>query len=357
MIILYLITQADGGGAQKYVLTLAKHFRGIIAAGNEAQKLFDDAKKAGLNVYRLKRLKRNINPWHDCLAVWEIRKLIKQLNPDIVHLNSSKAGVIGSFACIGLKPKVIFTAHGFIFNEPLSLLFKFFYLMLEKLASKFRDYIICVSQADLNSAIKRKLIHANKISVIHNGINQIDFLARDKAKNALNLPQNKKVIGVIANNYKTKGVDILLDAFNMQPKPDAILTIIGRHPSRTNAQQNVFCLDFIENAAKYLKAFDILVIPSRKEGFPFVALEAMQAGLPIVAANVGGIPEALGDVGLLIPAENAEALAAAIQQIIANDNLKQLLSQKALERSKLFTEEKMLSNTLSIYKTFCKISF
>src|SRR5262249_14800523 len=145
MRILYIITQADGGGAQKYVLTLAAHFKGAIAAGDEAKKLFDDAKALGLQTFELKHLKRDICLGHDCWAVREMRELIKSFAPDIVHLNSTKAGVLGSFAAIGLsakggsasggKTKVVFTAHGFRHNEPLFWPAKSFYLALEKVAS------------------------------------------------------------------------------------------------------------------------------------------------------------------------------------------------------------------------------
>src|SRR6185436_2761697 len=107
MKILYIITQADGGGAQKYTLDLARHFNGAIAAGDEATKLLDAAKADGLKTYPLKHLKRDINLWHDFLAMWEIRALIDSIKPDIVHLNSTKAGILGSFACVGLKTKVI----------------------------------------------------------------------------------------------------------------------------------------------------------------------------------------------------------------------------------------------------------
>src|SRR5512135_3762816 len=100
MKILYIITQADGGGAQKYTLALARHFGGTVAAGSEAGQLFDDARSLQLTAYGLRHLKRSINPWHDFLACVEIRQLVKNTNPDIVHLNSTKAGILGSFACI-----------------------------------------------------------------------------------------------------------------------------------------------------------------------------------------------------------------------------------------------------------------
>src|ERR1700690_3366587 len=110
MKILFIITQGHGGGAQKYTLALAKHFGGAIAAGLEDSELFRAAQLAGVKTFPLQHLMRDINPLQDFLAMLEIRQLIKNLDVDVVHLNSSKAGVLGSFAAIGLKKKVIFTA-------------------------------------------------------------------------------------------------------------------------------------------------------------------------------------------------------------------------------------------------------
>src|SRR5580700_5834833 len=115
MKILYVINQADGGGAQKYVLDMAEHFKGSIAAGTEASQLFDQAKKRGINTFPLRHLKRNISPWHDLAAIFEIKKLILTERPDIIHLNSSKAGFLGSVAGRLAGVKVVFTAHGFFY--------------------------------------------------------------------------------------------------------------------------------------------------------------------------------------------------------------------------------------------------
>ncbi len=360
MTILYIITQADGGGAQKYVLALAKHFNGMIAAGlrlrgrsdsrsDEAVKLFDDAKAARLQTFTLKHLKRNIHPWHDFWAVWEIRELVKNLKPDIVHLNSTKAGVLGSFACIDLRTKIVFTAHGFRFNEPLSLPAKNFYLTLEKIASSYRDFIITVSDADRKSALKNKLIDENKIQTIHNGLAPIDFLPREEARKALGLPLDKKITVTIANDYKTKGFDILEKALAIKPVSGTLTVVMGEVSNKKQSNENIKYLGFIQNASKYLKAFDATVISSRKEGFPFAALEAMQAGQPIIATNVGGIPEALGDAGKLVPPDDAKALGEAIETVFGDENRAKKLSLKALERAKLFTEEKMLEETKKIY--------
>lgn len=382
MNILYIITQADGGGAQKYVLSLAKHFRGSIAAGSEATKLFEDANRLSLSTFNLRHLKRNINPLHDLLAIWEIRDLIKKLQPDIVHLNSSKAGVLGSFACIGLKTKamphtgqqgwtgvrVVYTAHGFVFNEPLPFWLKSFYLALEKVASTYRSFIIAVSEADRKSALEKNLITPEKISVVYNGINQINFVSKEEARHALNQPLDKFIVGNTSNTYFVKGIDVLINAFtfpsilNIQPIKG---TFIGSGPEKDNIKAQIKELEFIEkagiskkidilksiaNVSKYLKAFDIFVLPSRKEGFPFGLLEAMQAGLPIIATDVGGNKEAIGDAGILVEPENPKAIAEAIEKLYSNEVLRKNLSQKALERSKLFTEEKMFLETKKVYE-------
>ncbi len=391
MKILYIITQADGGGAQNYTLALAKHFNGAIAAGhragsdsasNEAGKLFIDAQRAGLKTFELKHLKRRIDPWQDVLAVWEIRELIKTYEPDIVHLNSSKAGILGSFAAMGLKKKTVFTAHGFIFNETLPWSIKSLYLSLEKTASSFRDFIITVSDADRSSALEYNLIAPEKIQIVHNGIGPIDFFTADEARGALNLSpvplplplgegrgegfKGKLTFGTVASFYKTKGLDVLLQAIAVlgkETRDKCQFVIIGDGPERRELElrimnyelgNNVTLLGKISEAGRYLKAFDCLIMPSRKEGFPYALLEAIQAGLPIIATNVGGIPEALGNAGILIDPENPQALTEAIVKIADDQEKRSVLSRLARERASLFTEEKMFAETEEVYKLLIK---
>lgn len=360
MNILYIITRADSGGAQKYVLALAKHFKGCIAAGDEADELFIQAKKDSVETYKIKSLKRNINPFQDLLALWEIRQLVQNLKPDIIHLNSTKAGIFGSFACIGLKTKVVFTAHGFIFNEPRPWPIKAFFLALEKVASSYRDYIISVSEADRSAALKFGVISANKISVIYNGLSPINFYPPAEARQKLNLDSEKIIIGTVANFYKTKGLDVLIKAIGLLPasiQEKCQFTIIGSGPEKEDLQKinhqlqaGVLFSGNVPNASQYMRAFDVFVLPSRKEGFPYAILEALQAGLPIVAADVGGVLEALGEAGILTPPENPQALAEAITNLVSRPDLRKDFSNKALIRSKKFTWGKMLEETENVYK-------
>lgn len=360
--ILYIITQADGGGAQNYVLALAKHFNGTVAAGVESSKLFSQAQDLGITTHPLIHLKRNINPYHDLLAVWEITRLIKKLKPDIVHLNSSKAGFIGSLAKLFVKTKIIFTAHGFVYSEPHSLPVRQGLILMEKLASLFRDFIITVSNFDRASALRHNLIAQNKIKTIHNGLAPLTFLSRDKARNQLNIPQHVFVYGTLANLYKTKGVDVLVDAVAKLPievRDKSLFLIFGNGPERKNLELRIKKYELSDtiklagnmpNARQFLKALDVFVLPSRKEGFPYALLEAMQAELPIVATKIGGNPEALGSSAVLIEPGNSEALFKALQHVFVNRQLLPLLSAQSLSQSQNFTSERMLKETEEVYR-------
>src|SRR3989344_796374 len=149
--LLYVITQGQWGGAQKYVydlsLALREEFEIIVAVGepNDKPDLQNRLKKANLNYIQLRHLRRAISPWHDLLAIFELRRLYLKLRPSIVHLNSSKAGILGSFACQMSNVKcqmLVYTVHGWVFNEPLSLAKKKLYKLLEKITARAKSQII-----------------------------------------------------------------------------------------------------------------------------------------------------------------------------------------------------------------------
>ncbi len=366
MRILYVITLADGGGAQQYTLQLAKHFKGSIAAGTEEQQLFTDARAAGLPTFGVRHLKRDIRPWHDLLAVFELRRLIRELKPDIVHLNSTKAGLLGSIAGRLAGTKVVFTAHGFRYLEPLSPAAKRFYLFIEKFASLFRDRIIAVSQADYNSALAHGVISPRRIRVIYNGIAPINFLSRSQARKQLGLPDDKFIFGTVANFYPAKGLDVLIDAVNLLPaelREKTIFTVIGHGPAEQNLKSKIENLKLsgciklpgqIPESKRLLKAFDCYILPSRKEGLAFALIEALQAELPIIATKVGGNPEVLGQAGLPVKAQDPRALAAAMQKLLTDDALRKTFGEQAGTRSALFTQERMFKETCQVYEELLK---
>ncbi len=366
MKILYIITQAELGGAQHYVLDLAKHFKGSIAAGQDAEALFSEAATQHIPTHRLLYLRREINPYFDFLAFLELIVLIKQLRPDIIHLNSSKAGVLGSLAGFLTRVKIVYTAHGFVFNEPLSKWKRMLYVVLERFGNAFRHHTITVSEADKTSALKYHIASPSQITTINNGILELLFIPRSQARAQLALPADQFAFGSIANFYPTKGLDVLINACSLLgkellqkisviiigdgPKRHALLTLIEKH----DLSETVKLVGHIQKASTLLKGFDAFILPSRKEGFPYAILEALQAGLPIITTNTGGIPEALGTAGILVPPDATTQLADAMEIIATRSSIREELTKKALAQRKRFSLDQCLEKTKHIYDIVTK---
>lgn len=364
MKILYVITQAEWGGAQKYLTDLA------VAAKNQnwtAEVAFgaDGVNDLGLRLkaleiktWPLERLKRNISPINDFLAILELAKLYRKIQPDIIHLNSSKAGVVGAWARIiaGAKlnknVKLIYTAHGWVFNEPMNFFIKWFYFWLEKSTASIKDKIICVSEFDRQIALDYQVAPAEKLIAIHNGLdeNAINFLPAAEARAAiLDSPatltqlKNNLIIGTIANFYPTKGLKYFIEAINLiltEKSWPLIAIIIGGGRERPALEkligqkkltEKIFLIGQKENAANYLKAFDIYICSSVKEGLPYSILEAMAAGRPIITTKVGGVPEMIEEekTGLLAEPRSNRDLADKIKRLLNNQNYARQLGANA----------------------------
>lgn len=358
--ILFVITKSVWGGAQKYVHDLAVNlpkdqFEPIVAGGGSGP-MAEKIKSTNLSYFEIKNFQRDINFLKEIFVFFEILKILFKTKPDIVHVSSSKAGGIAGLvilAYITIKkmarpfrmtppyaregekaslfsdnPIKIFTVHGWAFLESRPR----WQIWLIKLASKitclFYDKIICVSRNDYNEAIKNKIASVKKITVIHNGINPADYNFQERT-------EKEFTVGTIGESTKNKGHEYLIEA--SKNFSDIKLNIISN----------------ILDASKYLKNFDIFVLPSLKEGLPYVILEAGLAGLPVIASNVGGIPEIIedGKDGLLVPPANSEELAKAIKKLIENKTLCENLAKNLNEKiKKEFPLEKMLRETISLYK-------
>jgi len=378
MKILYVVTQGELGGAQRYIHTLSQAANSQNMAVNVAIGENNDnwisRKIEGLGgkIWPLKRLKRAPSPLNDFFAIFELAKLYQNIKPDIIHLNSSKAGVIGSLAAIAYKisypkVKIIYTAHGWVFNEPMPSPLKIGYYLMEKITGPIKNKIICVSDFDRLIGLKAKIASADKLITIHNGLNLPEDYFADK-KSALKklgiIKDEKIIIGTIANFYPTKGLSYLLEAVKIlvaDYRLPVVAVIIGDGKLRFRLEQQIKNLKLensiiltgsINEAGKYLKALDLAVTSSVKEGFPYFLLEAMSAGLPIVATKVGGIPEIIinNENGLLVESKNPQMLAEKINQLVTDKPLTEKMSRQNIQtvREK-FSRQKMIDETLAIY--------
>ncbi|MBU1176926.1 glycosyltransferase [Patescibacteria group bacterium] len=387
--ILYIITKSVWGGAAKYVYDLSTNLSGefniTIAAGPSADeaggkgKFFKKIKQAELPYYKINSFQRNVNIFKEFLAGFEILSLFFQIKPDIIHANSSKAGGIVGIAgliyklLIGKKIKLIFTAHGWAFAEDKSKWKIGLIKLFSKITAVFYDKIICVSEYDRKIAIENNIAPEEKLITIHNGINikNINFLSKEEAQNKLINLSSKAlakegktsplVIGTIAEWTSNKGLIYLLEAVKKINKNfDLILIGSGENPDKEklikfiekNKLKNIHLIEFIPNAVNYLKAFDIFILPSLKEGLPYTIIEAMIAEVPIIATNVGGVPEMIKNNvnGILIEPKNSQILAEKILELINSPEKYLGMTQKAKQKAEQeFTLEKMIKETKELY--------
>ncbi|MBU4141985.1 glycosyltransferase [Patescibacteria group bacterium] len=369
--ILYIITKSVWGGAAKYVYDLATHlpkseFRVVVAAGGK-EKLAQKIAQAKITYVEIANFQRQINFFREFFAFFEILSLLFRLKPDIIHVNSSKAGgVVGAAAwCYKIfsrrSLRLIFTAHGWAFSEDRPKLQIILIKLFSRITALFYHQIICVSEYDRQTALKNKIAPERKLKTIHNGIDfeAISFLPREEAQKKLINKTSPLVIGTIAEWTKNKGLKYLLEAISgtvplLGTVPEIVLIGSGENPDKKQIQElvekhplkkNIHLIEFIENAASYLKAFDIFILPSLKEGLPYTILEAMAAEVPVIATNVGGIPEIFGEESnkFLIQPKNSQQLAEKIKYFINNrENIKQKISSK-------FSLEKMVKETKALY--------
>jgi glycosyltransferase involved in cell wall biosynthesis len=208
---------------------------------------------------------------------------------------------------------------------------------------------------DLDQAKELRITPKKELILIHNGVdlNKIDFLEKERARDKLELPRDEYIIGTIANFYKTKGLKYLIQA--MKEVEDKKLIIIGEGRERKSLEElikkeglkdKIKLLGKKKDAYKYLKAFDIFVLSSVKEGFPWVALEAMSARVPVIATRVGAIPEIMThkENGLIIEPKEPRQIVEALNEI---DNL-DLVDSAYQTVSDRFSLDKMVSEIESV---------
>jgi glycosyltransferase involved in cell wall biosynthesis len=361
--IIFLVTKDDVGGAQKYAADLANHldknlFRSEVVMGGRDARWLSNAFRPYFLFF---------NDW---LAIFELIKIFRARRPQIVHLNNSKAGVIGALAAkiASRKIKVVFTAHGWVFNPDNhdSVPRRKFYIFLHRLAAKFQDAIINVSEHDHRLALQYKIAPPEKLITIHNGIDakNLKFLNRESARRALleignwKLEINGPWIGSVGRLVKEKDYLTFVEAAARIDNPAIRFFIIGSGPEKVNIlnriktlklEEKFFLLGQIPESAQYLKAFNVFALSSIKEGLPYTLLEAIAAEIPVVATNTGGIPEIIRPYDALVPIRDPMALAEAISSVLDNPTTPEKNRERLARLRTNFSIERMIKETEKIY--------
>ncbi len=305
--IIYVITKSNWGGAQRYVFdlasTVAQNHSVTVALGGTGLRgadtglLFDKLENLKIRTILVRNFMRDVSLGKEFLTARELWKIFRKEKPDVVHLNSSKAGGEGAIAArlAGVK-NIIFTVHGWPFLENRSLPAKIIIWIASWFTALLCTKIICISDYDLRIAKHMPFIRGKALR-IYNGISPMNFGSGKIIRDAF--PEGAKIIGTIGELNKNKNQQALIE--QARNNPEMCVAIVGSGENREmldanvkkyNLENRVKLFGFIP-ASEVLKGFDIFALPSLKEGSPYVLLEAKLAGLPILANRVGGIPEIL----------------------------------------------------------------
>lgn len=366
--LLLACTIADQGGVQAFLLRFAQYLQSqgheVHLAAGEGTWLEKRAGEQHIPYHRLRHLKRHLEPFSTLQAAWEFRTLLRDLQPDAIHLNSSKMGVLGSVVAraTGFSGKIVYRIGGWVFLEPLPHWQKALYKTAERITARYKDTIVCVHPGDVRVAHEQRISPQGELISIPNGIDIASFdaqlVSREHARDTLELSRESFVFGTIANAYPAKNLENYLHAIARAAPylPDATWCIVGDGPgmpalrelrATLHLEDSVVLAGAHEHASRYLQAFDAFVLPSVKEGMSWALLEAMAARLPCLATDVGAASWLLHDrCGWIAPAHDIEALAYALQEVVQQPTER---SERAKRARKRIEDDFPLEKTLDAH--------
>src|SRR3989442_14416288 len=347
--VIHIITRLDrGGSARNTFLTAMGHDRSTFCVGlvygcpktmsaNDAALLRSDLQllhQAGVLVFEVPTLVREINPVSDALATFALWRLLRRERPAIVHTHTSKAGVVGRLAAwLARVPVVIHTPHGHIFYGYYGPFLSTLVCFAERLLARLTDRIVTLTDRGAQEHVQYKIASPQKFVTIHGGNSLSQFRSlRGNAtvkRKEFGLPPEGPIIGTVGRLVPLQSHTWLLRAVPrvLAEFPQASVVLIGDGPLLGELKEladelgitpHVVFLGTRHDIPECLAVLDLLVLPSLNEGMGRALVEAMAVGCPVVATRVGGIPDVVADgtTGLLVPPRDDRALAEAILTLL-----------------------------------------
>ncbi|MDR0870666.1 MAG: glycosyltransferase family 4 protein [Planctomycetaceae bacterium] len=314
---------------------------------------------------------RNISPFHDIRAYLELRQMLNEFQPDVVHTHSAKAGVLGRAAAWAMNPRpaVVHTVHGAPFYPYQNVLVRKFYQCCERWAAKRCDAIISVADAMTELMVNAGIAPREKFTTIYSGMDIEPFLKskelRDTTRMKLGLTDDDIVIGKIARLFRLKGHEFVIDAASqiIRQVPnvrflfvgDGILTAKHRAKiAKLGLEKYVLFAGLIspEEIPSLISAMDIVVHTSLREGLARVLPQALLSGKPVISYDIDGAKEAVldGETGFLLPPKSVNELAAAAVKLAVNPELREQMGQNGRHKfSKRFDHLFMTEQIRQVY--------
>lgn len=377
MKILFFITKSEQGGAQTHVAQLMRwlitHGHDVAVMSQPGGWLQEETRRLGGTFIPNSRVANTICLCRLWIGARIFKKAVSTFKPDLVACHSTTAGLIGRLSLRGRVP-TIFTAHGWGFTQGAPRLRRWILPIFERLAGRYANKIICVSRNDLELARTHHIVPDEKLVLVYNGVElPDDGRIASSPLDKLGAPRNDEVVNVffVGRLAVPKDPDLLVEAFSRLPRElqeRARITIIGDGPDRARLETLINSLhlaDYVEltgalprkNVLEQLRSkANIFALVSHWEGFPYSILEAMAAGIPVVASRVGGIPEAFEQGGgILIDNMACEQLTDALSRLITDKALREKIGGIARQTvESKFSVEQMCEKTFDIYQNAAK---
>jgi glycosyltransferase involved in cell wall biosynthesis len=361
MKIAYLLTLSDSiGGAAIHVRDMASaiqargHDVTVMVGGNGM--LVDLLRERNLRVVSISSLRRALSIVGDLAAYQEIKSTLRQLRPDLVSIHSSKAGILGRMAGASLGIPAVFTVHGWSFTDGLPLRQRYPAVLAERFAARYGRLIITVSNHDRELAVRYSIDRPERIVAIQNGMP--DNPAAMRAHPGALAPR----LIMVARFQPQKDHATLLSALAELRQYSWALDLVGDGPGRSavesllhtlGLEDRVRVLGYSNDVAKLLSESDLFVLTSKWEGLPLSILEAMRAGLPVIATDVGGVSESVdhGVTGFVVQRSSVSALKEALHPLLTSAELRRAMGARGRARyEECFTFERMVERTLQAYE-------
>ncbi|MFL1484441.1 glycosyltransferase family 4 protein [Marinobacter sp. LN3S78] len=360
MKIFYVISRSDEvGGAHVHVRDMAVwmgqqgHEVKVLVGGNGLY--IDWLNEAEVNVLPIYGLGRNISVIKDLVAFIHLLFVFVRYKPDLISIHSAKAGVLARIAAFFSRTTCIFTAHGWSFTDGVGKHKSKIYAFIERILEKISNLVITVCESDKELALERGIGTDRTIVAVHNGMPNLPYVE----------PRQNKIVRfiMIARFEEQKDHRSLIYALSgLEKDLPWTLTLVGSGPlqpnieslaKKLNISDRVEFLGRRKDVPELLSGSDVFVLSTNWEGFPRSILEAMRAGLPVLASDVAGIPEAVKDGvnGFLIPKGDAEYLRSRLRCTILDPSLRSKMGKEGRRLFESnFTFERMASQTLVQYQ-------
>ena len=378
--VLHVITRMIIGGAEWNTLYTCQllnrsRYEPLLATGPETGpegSLIEATEASGIPVFIVPDLIREIDLKRDLKALVQLIRLYRDLEVDIVHTHTSKAGILGRLAGrLAKVPVVIHTVHGFAFTAPLPKWQRQLYIALEKMAGRWCDALIFISKPLMAEAGKLGIGDPKTYAYIPSGIDTKAFQNgnnngnRELKRRMLGLTDHVPIIGTVSRLVKDKGLELILEAA-AQLKSKGLkfhMVWVGDGPMRDELERLAQKLGVADRLSitgmctdvpAWLSCFDIFVLPTMWEGMGRVFLEAQAAGIPVIGTKVGGVPDVVrdGETGILIQPNDAKTLAETIELLITNAELRRQMGIAAAQfaSNEQFQVEFMVRKIEEVYE-------